>query len=73
MPMNETSRPHLVDVNDQANHGLVGKTYSSTCGGTIAPFSGASAPVPLPPGGWLLLSGLGGLAVISRRRSVLLT
>jgi hypothetical protein len=31
---------------------------------------GVPGPVPLPPAGWLLLSGLGGLAFASRRRAM---
>lgn len=49
------------------------RVVSSLQAGAVGSYSGvlvAAAPVPLPVGGWLLLSGLGGLGALGRRRTV---
>ena len=42
--------------------------FNLTQPGTSGSFSFAATPVPLPAAGWMLLSALGGVAAISRRR-----
>ena len=43
-------------------------SFSLAQPGTSGSFSFAASPVPLPAAGWMLLSALGGVAVIARRR-----
>jgi hypothetical protein len=43
-------------------------SFNLTQPGTSGSFSFAATPVPLPAAGWMLLSAMGGVAFISRRR-----
>ena len=59
----------LINVSSPSG-GTDGDHSGSGTGATVSPTFTTPAPVPLPPAGWLLLAGIGGLGALARRRRV---
>jgi hypothetical protein len=55
-------------TNTQISGAITGPLFTTASGGQFIFSPGVASPVPLPAAAWLLLSGLGGLGAVARRR-----